>query len=77
MSCVVGHRCGLDLVWLWPWPAAYALSAALKRKKKKKKMPFSHEKAWRNLKMHITGVPAVAVAQWVESPGLALWQLWV
>ena len=25
MSCGVGCRCGLDLVWLWLWPAAIAL----------------------------------------------------
>ena len=51
MSCGVGHRCGLDLVWLWLWhrPATTALlpspaweapdvvGAALKKKKKKKK----------------------------------------
>ena len=51
MSCGVGHRCGLDLVWLWLWrrPAAtaliqllawkppYAKSVALKRPKQTKK----------------------------------------
>ena len=50
MSCGVGRRCGLDLVWLWLWcrPAAvaligpldweppYAVGGALKRPKKKK-----------------------------------------
>ena len=49
MSCGVGQRHGLDLMWLWQWhrPAAvaligplaweplYATSAALKHKKKK------------------------------------------
>ena len=51
MSCGVGHRHGLDLVWLWLWrrPAAaaligplarelpYAAGTTLKAKKKKKK----------------------------------------
>ena len=45
MSCAVGHRRGLDLVWLWPEPP-YAASVALKRPKhlkKKKKNLKSYE----------------------------------
>ena len=49
MSCGVGHRHGLDPVWLWLWPAAvapmgplaweppYAMGVALKSKKNKNK----------------------------------------
>ena len=51
MSCGVGCRDGLDLLWLWllcrwaavalirplAWVPSYALGAALKRPKKKKK----------------------------------------
>ena len=52
MSCGVGHRCGLDLVWLWLWlwPVAtapigplaweppYAVGAALKNKQTNKQI---------------------------------------
>ena len=52
MSCVVGCRCGLDLVllWLWhrltavapiqtlAWEPPYALGVALKKQKKKKQV---------------------------------------
>ena len=56
MSCGVGRRHSLDLVWLWLWPAAvapigplaleppYAVGAALKRQKikKEKKNPLMY-----------------------------------
>ena len=56
VSCGVGRRHSLDLVWLWLWPAAvapigplaleppYAVGAALKRQKikKEKKNPLMY-----------------------------------
>ena len=65
MSCVVGHRCGLNLalLWLWCrpvaiapiWPLAweppYAKGAALKRQKKRKEK-VQHRYYRANIKVH-------------------------
>ena len=63
MSCGVGHRRGLDLVWLWLWLAAVVLvhppagepqyDMALKKKKKTKK---KKKKVWKFCKGHLVSI---------------------
>ena len=77
VSCSVGHRRGLNPVWLWHRPAAadlirplawklpYAACAALKRKKKKKR---EREKQVCVLKF-VGGVWGKQYLQHAEVPG--------
>ena len=77
MSCGVGRRHGLDLMWLWLWPAAvaligplaweppYAMSVALKKKKKRKKI--THFKCFTLKKNVLKGYESASNAErWRE-----------
>ena len=59
MNCGVGHRCGLDPMWLWPaavapirplaWELPCASGAALKSKKQKKKEMEAKAERWKQV----------------------------